>query len=1510
MNGQLFNSSGSGHGTPTPPSNSSYPASLSSQSSRDPSPQSRGLGGMHSQYGYTDHDQKSSSHILYNNVTNMTTDPSKQQQPQQQQQPGLYSPRSQQLMNNTAVKSQALINHNSPSISSYNSTSMSSYVTSGMKYNVTLQNSTYNSSQVFSDMQNNIPHHLTNKNQFPSNSPFNATLKQSDVEPDTSVNSIVDPVSSHFQLPSNSMANVSQSVPNIPPSTLSNINLMNSSTSSDQSKPHQTIVSHGINSTSKFHSGSTDVLANLPVSSPPPPQPINSPVSSPPPQSSSPRLVNPTISSPRSHSLERSSSSNVNNPSLSQYTAVSQNAPQAPFQSSVQNIPPSNNKTHTVRQSGISTTVSSLANITSNQQVSQSQPPVTSSIASASPLHNKDQARSEEIGSGDQCGKQSSLDQVKSPLQQQQQQTVAHSQLQSLQNQASVRSNPYPSSTQVFGQYSNARQAVSSSNFNPSQSLNVQQNMTSSLSTPQSQSQSQLFNSNQHYPSSSMPNVSTGQNKPPVPSYSSSNQAIIPPTSVVKHPTPPVMGTGQQQPQLQQHVPATGSGPIQQMPPTNLSSYQKMPPASIGSYQQKPPVGLGSHSQMPPTTFAQNQQGPLMPPTGFRQNQQIPSTSFGLSQQIPPTGLGPHQSLQTSPKQYQSAPPVGEMRKGPPMTSYQQSQFQQRPPLPNQYPQYASQNAPIQSQPHNTGGPYQGLSRYPNMPHGHGGAVMDTLTNQLRGTSVTQDGFNKLWGMDTYDLLKTRELLPKDRIEAPHVRLNPELFDAANCSPELFRCTLTKIPETKSLLDKSRLPLGVLIHPFKDLSDVPTVDDKADEQLSVIQCSTIVRCRACRTYINPFVYFVDNKRWKCNLCFRVNELPDEFQFDPISKTYGDPSRRPEIKSATIEFIAPSEYMVRPPQPAIYLFLFDVSRLGAETGYLDVVCQTLLEELSQLPGDARTSVGFITYDSSVHFYSLAEGLSQPHQMVVVDIEDMFLPCPENLLVNLSECHDLIKDLLVQLPKQYAESYNTESALGAALQAAYKLLAPTGGRVTVFQSRLPSVGPGALTPREDPSQRASDSVPHLNPITDFYKKLALDCSSQQIAVDLFIVNSQYVDIATLSGISRFSGGCMYHFPLFRSVNNVQVNSLKRTFERYLTRKIGFESVMRLRCTRGLSIHTFHGNFFVRSTDLLSLPNVNPDAGFGMQVSIDESLSELQNVCFQAALLYTSSKGERRIRVHTLCLPIATNLSDILNGADQQCIIGLLSKMAVDRSIESSLADAREAFVNVVADILSAYKLTQSSGSSGCLLAPKSLRLVPLYILALLKNVAFRTGQCTRLDDRVFAMCQMKTLPLALLLQSIYPDLYPVHDLSSLQNLDQQPSGDNGDDSKLIVLPPRLHLSSEKLDSQGIFLLDTGTMILILVGHNVNPGLCQALFGVPAFTALPQDMYELPELNTPESERLRDFVFMLQTEKPVDPSIQIIRDDSSHVRKFLEYLIEDKNEAGTSYYEFLQRIKVLMK
>lgn len=855
---------------------------------------------------------------------------------------------------------------------------------------------------------------------------------------------------------------------------------------------------------------------------------------------------------------------------------------------------------------------------------------------------------------------------------------------------------------------------------------------------------------------------------------------------------------------------------------------------------------------------------------GYYQQQQQLYQQVGAQQQQPSQVQQPQVQQQVQQGRGGQRPPAPARPKGYPPPPYQQ--------YPSPYPQAQNNaaNLPPYSQ---VGGGY-----YPSA---------DDLANQMSHLSVAQYGYNKLWGRDAIDLLKSRDILPQTRVEPPPIRLPQEFYESSKCSPDIFRCTLTKIPETKSLLDKSRLPLGVLIHPFKDLN-----------QLSVIQCTVIVRCRACRTYINPFVIFVDSKHWKCNLCFRVNDLPEEFQYDPLTKTYGDPSRRPEIKSATIEFIAPSEYMVRPPQPAAYVFVLDVSRLAVESGYLRVFCDCLLSQLEALPGDSRTSVAFITYDSTVHYYSLADTQAQPHQMVVVDIDDMFVPCPDNLLVNLNECLGLVRDLLRELPNKYRESFDTGTALGPALQAAYKLLAATGGRVTLLTTSLPNSGPGKLPAREDPSMRNGDGInqSHLNPVTDFYKKLALDCSGQQIAVDLFVLNSQFVDLASLSGVSRFSGGCIHHFPLFSTKNPRHIDSFQRCLQRYLCRKIGFESVMRLRCTRGLSIHTFHGNFFVRSTDLLSLPNVNPDAGFGMQVSIDENLTDIQNVCFQAALLYTSSKGERRIRVHTICLPIASNLSDVLHGADQQCIIGLLAKMAVDRCHQSSLSDAREAFVNVVADMLSAYKVTQSGVTSASLMAPSSLSLLPLYILALLKYTAFRVGQSTRLDDRVFAMCQMKSLPLAQLIQAIYPDLYPVH------NLPEQPLVNVGDES--IVQPPLLHLSAERIDSQGVYLMDDGEHIIIYIGRNISPAIAVSLFGAPSFSAINTNMYELPELNTPESKLLRSFVSFLQNEKSIPPTVEIIRDDSQQRQVFIEKLVEDKTEAGHSYYEFLQRVRQLVK
>lgn len=99
----------------------------------------------------------------------------------------------------------------------------------------------------------------------------------------------------------------------------------------------------------------------------------------------------------------------------------------------------------------------------------------------------------------------------------------------------------------------------------------------------------------------------------------------------------------------------------------------------------------------------------------------------------------------------------------------------------------------------------------------------------------------------------------------------------------------------------------------------------------------------------------------------------------------------------------------------------------------------------MPGDVRAQIGFVAYNSAVHFYSLAEGFNQPHEITVVDIDDPFLPCPDNLLINLNECKDLIKDLLTQLPQRFAHTHDSNSALGAALQVAFKLMVSVTSKI---------------------------------------------------------------------------------------------------------------------------------------------------------------------------------------------------------------------------------------------------------------------------------------------------------------------------------------------------------------------------------------------------------------------------------------------------------------------------------
>jgi protein transport protein SEC24 len=69
------------------------------------------------------------------------------------------------------------------------------------------------------------------------------------------------------------------------------------------------------------------------------------------------------------------------------------------------------------------------------------------------------------------------------------------------------------------------------------------------------------------------------------------------------------------------------------------------------------------------------------------------------------------------------------------------------------------------------------------------------------------------------------------------------------------------------------------------------------------------------------------------------------------------------------------------------------------------------------------------------------------------------------------------------------------------------------------------PGAGTDKE---------VALLKPDNQFYKDFALDCSRQQIAVDLFLFSPHYTDVATLSTASLPSLTCRQRWFVRGDVN----------------------------------------------------------------------------------------------------------------------------------------------------------------------------------------------------------------------------------------------------------------------------------------------------------------------------------------------------------------------------------------
>jgi len=693
-----------------------------------------------------------------------------------------------------------------------------------------------------------------------------------------------------------------------------------------------------------------------------------------------------------------------------------------------------------------------------------------------------------------------------------------------------------------------------------------------------------------------------------------------------------------------------------------------------------------------------------------------------------------------------------------------------------------------------------------------------------------------------------------------------------------------------------KLPIGAIVQPMH-----PIVGDM--EPIPVINFGRIgvVRCRNCRTYINPFVTFADGgRRWRCNVCGTLNDVGNDY-YCPLdgNNVRTDIAERPELTRGTVEFVAPQEYMVRPPQPPVYVFVIDVSYNAIASGMVQKTCETILQSLENLPGAGRTRVGFITFDNTVHFYNLKSTLSQPQVLVVPDINNIFLPLPDDMLVNLQESHGVVTALLEQLPSMFAQTQIVEACLGSALEAAFQVMHHIGGKMCLFQSTLPTIGLGRLKNREDPKAVGTEAESKLLCCQDeFYRGLASRCSRQQICVDTFLFSSQFMDIATIAFLPKYTGGQVYNYPGYTDARDGA--KFGSELMRCLTRETAFEAVMRIRMSKGYRVSSYYGNFFNRSSDLLALPNCDSDKAFGVQIALEEQASTASVAYMQTALLYTSSSGERRIRVHTLQIPITAQVGDLFSGTDQDAMVCLMSKIAAEKVVANNsrgLKDGRDFFEQSCCDTFRLYRslFPPQYKKPDLLLVPKTLDCMPIHSMAVMKSAPFRPGTEVRLDEKAYLLLQISSMGISTSSSFSYPRLYALHTLQ----------GDIGmrDAQGNVKMPTPLRLSGDQLSPEGAFLIEDGLRCYMFLGKLISPQFVMQVFGLPSLEGVDTAGLPLPHLDSDISMRINNIIGVLRNKPFIYPQVYIAKEGEQRSAGFINLLVEDRtNPQSLSYADYL--------
>ncbi|KAG5848144.1 hypothetical protein ANANG_G00095280 [Anguilla anguilla] len=718
--------------------------------------------------------------------------------------------------------------------------------------------------------------------------------------------------------------------------------------------------------------------------------------------------------------------------------------------------------------------------------------------------------------------------------------------------------------------------------------------------------------------------------------------------------------------------------------------------------------------------------------------------------------------------------------------------------------------------------------------------------------------------------------------------------DQGNASPRYIRCTAYSFPCTADLAKQCKVPLAAIIKPF---AAVP----KNETPLYLVDHgeSGPIRCNRCKAYMCPFMQFTDGgRRYQCGFCNCVNEVPAFYfqHLDHVGRRV-DFYERPELSLGSYEVAATMEYCrnKKPPNPPAFIFMIDVSYANVQSGLVRLVCEelkTLLEHLPREEGaeSSGVRVGFVTYNKILHFYNVKSALAQPQMMVVSDVAEMFLPLLDGFLVSFQESRSVINNLLDQIPDMFANTSENETVFAPVIQAGVEALkaAECSGKLFIFHSSMPTAeAPGKLRNRDDRKLINTDKEKTLfQPQKGVYEQLVQDCVSIGCCVDLFLFPSQYTDVATMGSVSMHTGGSVYKYSNFQVP--VDGDHFLSDLRRDVEKPIGFDGIMRVRTSTGFRPTDFFGALHMNNTTDVEMAAVDSDKAVTVEFKHDDTLAEDAGALIQCALLYTTVGGQRRLRIHNLGLTCSAQLADLYKTCESDALINFFAKSAYRAMVNQPLKTVREILVNQTAHMLACYRKNCANPSAvSQLILPDAMKVFPVYMNSLMKSAALVASPDLSTDDRALQRMAVTAMGVEETQVLFYPRLIPLHNMEAV--------GEG--------LPPAVRSSDERLSEGGLFLLENGRLLFLWLSQTCAPELIQNLFNVPSLAHIGSDVRSLPELDNPQSKKLRSIIELIRQQRSHSMKLLIVKQKDQQEALLRQHLVEDKGlHGGASYMDFL--------